>query len=318
MPWTRKRAPASLAASSSKTRMNSAPIILRLASGSVTPASRSRKRASASTATSGTLKVSRNAAITCSPSPLRIRPWSTNTQVSWSPIARCTSSAATDESTPPESPQIDPAVADLRADPRDLLVDDRRRGSSCGRRRRCPRGTSSGSAGRTGCGRPRGGTGSRRCRAPGPRRRRPARPSRTASSVNPGGRAPDAVAVRHPAGLLARQPGEQPAGLANGQLGAAELADLGALDERRRARARAAACRSRCRAPGCRARAAPWSSCGRAVGVHRRRPAGEDQPLRRAPRDLLGARRRPAAAPRRRRTRGRGARSAASTGRRSR
>jgi hypothetical protein len=37
---------------------------------------------------------------------LRISPWSTNTHVSWSPTARCTSSAATEESTPPESPQI--------------------------------------------------------------------------------------------------------------------------------------------------------------------------------------------------------------------
>ena len=86
--------------------MNSAPITLRLASGSVTPSSFSRKRVSASTATSGTLNVSRNALTTCSPSSLRIRPWSTNTHVSWSPTARCTSSAATEESTPPESPQI--------------------------------------------------------------------------------------------------------------------------------------------------------------------------------------------------------------------
>ena len=56
--------------------------------------------------------------MTWSPSFLRIRPWSTNTQVSWSPIARCTSSAATDESTPPESPQItrpSPTWARMRA-----------------------------------------------------------------------------------------------------------------------------------------------------------------------------------------------------------
>ena len=106
MPWTRYCGSSSLAASSSNTRMNSLPMILRLASGSVTPASLARNRSSASTATSGTLKWSRKAATTWSPSPLRIRPWSTNTQVSWSPIARCTSSAATDESTPPERPQM--------------------------------------------------------------------------------------------------------------------------------------------------------------------------------------------------------------------
>ena len=108
----------SFAASSSKTRMNSVPMILRLASGSVVPASRSRKRSSASTATSGTWKVSRKAATTWSPSFLRIRPWSTKTHVSWSPTALCTSSAATDESTPPERPQMtrpSPTCARIRS-----------------------------------------------------------------------------------------------------------------------------------------------------------------------------------------------------------
>ena len=47
--------------------------------------------------------------------------------MSWSPIARWTSAAAVAESTPPESPQITLGVADLRADPLDLLVDHRRR-----------------------------------------------------------------------------------------------------------------------------------------------------------------------------------------------
>ena len=61
--------------------MNSAPIALRFASGSVTPFSFSRNLRSASTATSGTLNVSLNALTTCSPSSLRISPWSTNTHV---------------------------------------------------------------------------------------------------------------------------------------------------------------------------------------------------------------------------------------------
>ena len=61
---------------------------------------------------------------TCSASPLRSRPWSTKTQVSRSPIARCTSAAATAESTPPDSPQIARPVADLLADRVDLLLDD--------------------------------------------------------------------------------------------------------------------------------------------------------------------------------------------------
>ena len=46
MPCTRYRGFSSLAASSSNTRMNSVPMILRLASGSVTPFRRSRKRSS--------------------------------------------------------------------------------------------------------------------------------------------------------------------------------------------------------------------------------------------------------------------------------
>jgi hypothetical protein len=39
---------------------------------------------------------------TSSPSSLRMRPWSTNTQVSWLPMASAMSAAATEESTPPD------------------------------------------------------------------------------------------------------------------------------------------------------------------------------------------------------------------------
>ena len=52
-PGPGSRRPRACAASSSKTRMNSSPMILRLVSGSSTPASRARKRSSASTWTSG-------------------------------------------------------------------------------------------------------------------------------------------------------------------------------------------------------------------------------------------------------------------------
>ena len=94
------------ASAASKTRMNSRPMILRFSSGSVTPASASRNCFSASTTCRSTPVAATKSRSTCSASPLRSSPWSTNTQVSRSPIARCTSAAATAESTPPESPQI--------------------------------------------------------------------------------------------------------------------------------------------------------------------------------------------------------------------
>ena len=77
-------------------------MILRLFSGSVTPESFPRKRASASTRTKWMSHLAK-AASTSSPSFLRIRPWSTNTQVSWFPTASASRAAATEESTPPES-----------------------------------------------------------------------------------------------------------------------------------------------------------------------------------------------------------------------
>ena len=60
----------------------------------------------ARTWTSGTPKWRPKASSTCWPSFMRIRPWSTKTQVSRSPIALWTISAATALSTPPERPQI--------------------------------------------------------------------------------------------------------------------------------------------------------------------------------------------------------------------
>ena len=52
------------------------------------------------------LKWSRKMVTTCSASFARISPWSTKMQVSWSPIASWISTAATEESTPPDRPQI--------------------------------------------------------------------------------------------------------------------------------------------------------------------------------------------------------------------
>ena len=94
------------AASSSKTAINSLPIVLRFFSGSVTPASLLRKRSLASTATRFNPSLSRRFFCTLSNSFLRSTPLFTKTHVNWLPMALCTSIAATEESTPPESPQM--------------------------------------------------------------------------------------------------------------------------------------------------------------------------------------------------------------------
>ncbi len=82
VPCTRKSTSPSLAASSSKTRMNSSPIIFLFCSGSVTPASLKRNRSRASTKIRFILNFSLNVLCTCSASSFLSRPWSTKTQVS--------------------------------------------------------------------------------------------------------------------------------------------------------------------------------------------------------------------------------------------
>ena len=97
----------------------------------------------------------------------------------------------------------------------------------------------------------------------------------------------DGVAVRHPARLLGRQAGEQPPGLAHHQLRAAELPHLRALDapaERERHELHAVTDAQH----GDPELEQLGVELRRAVGVHRRRAAGEDQPLRLAAPDLLG------------------------------
>src|SRR5215471_10168570 len=108
----------SFLASSSKTAMNSAPMRLRLISGSVTPRIAPRKRADASTWIRFILNASRKVWTTASASPFRRSPLSTKTHVSWSPMARWTRTATTDESTPPESAdRLDSRVDEARHRP---------------------------------------------------------------------------------------------------------------------------------------------------------------------------------------------------------
>ncbi|MNE39159.1 hypothetical protein D3C80_1330930 [compost metagenome] len=94
----------SLQDSASNTSMKVRPMILRFFSGSASPARLPRNCSSALARITLTPMFSANMAITCSPSCRRSRPLSTNTQVSWSPMALCSSAATTDESTPPDRP----------------------------------------------------------------------------------------------------------------------------------------------------------------------------------------------------------------------
>ena len=86
--------------------MKAWPIRRRFSCGSVTPASAARNWSSALTTCRSVLKWSVNSAITDSASSLRSRPLSTRMHESCGPMAWASSAATTDESTPPESPQI--------------------------------------------------------------------------------------------------------------------------------------------------------------------------------------------------------------------
>ena len=204
-------------------------MIRRFCSGSVTPARRARKRSTASTCTSGTWKCSSNASTTLLASSLRSRPWSTNTQVSWSPTARWTSSAATAESTPPDSAQItrsSPTWARIR--------------STCSSMNWCAvqvGGTWHASS--TNCPSisvPRGvcSTSGWNCTANRPRSRSSmaaiARRLGGRGDAEAGGHLGHAVAVAHPAGLLARHLAEQQAALLEPYRRLAVLADPGVAD----------------------------------------------------------------------------------------
>ena len=96
----------------------------------------------------------------------------------------------------------------------------------------------------------------------------------------------DRVPVRHPAGLLRGQAVEKPPVLGDGELRAPELADLGALDaaaQRQREQLHPVA-DAQHRDP--QLEQLPLQARG-ALGVHRRRAAGQDQALGPPPRDLL-------------------------------
>ena len=155
------------------------------------------------------------------------------------------------------------AVADLLADQRDLLVDDRRRRPLPARSRRRRAGTCAARRCHAACARPRGGTGSRTGRARPTRTPRPARRARTPAPRSPaaarrrcrGGSSSSVCSARQarPAAGRARAPAAR-----CGRTPPPPRPPRG-----RRARAPSPACRNRCRAPGSRARAAPGAAAAR-------------------------------------------------------
>ena len=144
--------------------------------------------------------------------------------------------------------------------------------STCARSRRCPRGSAGARAGRTACGRPRGGTGSRRCRARRSRAPQPATRSRSQrGEAGPGRRRCLGATSSRSARAAGRRSGARLAPAGPG----ARTPPPRHPRRGRRARARPAACRNRCPAPG-----SASSSAGRArgaLGVDRGRPAAEDR-----------------------------------------
>ena len=208
-------------------------------------------------------------------------------------------------------------VADLLADRRHLLVDDRGRAPGPFAAADLVQEVLAGCRCRRACARPRGGTGSRTGRARPTRMRRPARPARRRAPSKPGGGSKTVSRWLIQQLCSAGEAGQQAPGLVHAQLGATELADLGALD------AAAELARHRLHAVtdaehGHAELEQLGAQLRRALVVDRGGTAGEHDARAGGARVARRAARRVAAAPRRRRTRGSGARSAASTDRRSR
>ena len=181
---------------------------LRFSSGSATPARSVRNSSLASTATRRMPWCRWKVSTTCSASPWRSRPWSTKTQVRRSPMARCTSVAATALSTPPLRPQmtwpVDPTcrricstVSWMKLPAVQSPLQPQMRLT------KLPRSWPPGA-----CARPRGGTGARRGGVPR-RRSRPTASCRCGRWQGIPRQPLDAVAVAHPDLQRRRQVGEE-------------------------------------------------------------------------------------------------------------
>ena len=205
--------------------------------------------------------------MTWSPSPARSSPWSTNTQTSWSPIARCSSAATTDESTPPESPSSTlspPTCSRTRAIASATMLPGSQRASQSQISR----------TKRSSIARALQRVRDLRVELHAVDSGAPRRPSRRAArwAMRRPARSPAAVLRRGRRGSSRRRARRGPArhrdradpsssrhGAVHGDLRIAEFAVTGRRRRGRRAAAPSSACRSRCRAP---ARRASNTACG--------------------------------------------------------
>ena len=107
VPWARNfTGPSTSAAASLNTSIKRWPMRRRFSWGSVMPSRSLRKASDASTTRRSTSKWSRKVVSTRSRSFFRSSPLSTKMHVNWFPMALCSSAATTEESTPPDKPQI--------------------------------------------------------------------------------------------------------------------------------------------------------------------------------------------------------------------
>ena len=212
--------------------MNSAPMVLRLASGSVMPASAARKRSLASTCTSGMLKWSRNSVTTCLASFVpqqAVVDEDAGELVADRLVDQHGGHRAVDAA---GQPADHAALADLGADLGDLARAEMRHGPVARQAGDAVHEVADQLAARAACAPPRGGTARRRAAllvGDGRERRALGHADHLEARRQPR----DAVAVAHPHGVvLALLPHalEQRAVAGDLELGAAELAVVAALD----------------------------------------------------------------------------------------
>ena len=269
--------------------MNSSPTIVRFSSGSVTPASRVRKRSCAAHVHERHVEVAAER-LDHLLGLVRAQQAVVDEDAGELVADRLVHEQRRDRRVDAAGEPADHALrADLRPDPLDLLLDHRRRG---------PRGRRAGDVveevlqhrpGRAACARPRGGTGRRRGRASGS--------SKAAIGVDGDEavtRAPAGGAVTESRWLIQTvcslgQVAEERR-LARSAASALPYSDdVVRLDRAAEVAAPSAASRSRCRASASPSSKIRGVHLRRALRVHRGRPAGEDQ-RERVPRPhLLGA-----------------------------